>query len=241
LFLNLFLCVIYALNCRCVCSEEAYHDRTTEVYPFTVPPLVFSSLKVCFCLMLTTLKLLPNILEWQCHYLSELASTSPKKKISALESGGTSLEVVFGVQRWSFIIIADDVTHSLTDNWGSVDCSINWIGITAVLAMCWGTWIGTAVVLLNTFENHLIIFFSYLILLLILNRPGCQWLWSRACCIWIFHSSLYSIWSLNELIWFKSLINLYIDLLRVANSVIFSLLHACCNRIQKHRWPHCIW
>ncbi|KAI5581990.1 hypothetical protein POPTR_007G061540v4 [Populus trichocarpa] len=31
---------------RCVCSEEAYHDRTTEVYPFTVPPLVFSSLKL---------------------------------------------------------------------------------------------------------------------------------------------------------------------------------------------------
>ncbi|KAL9378188.1 hypothetical protein Peur_029523 [Populus x canadensis] len=26
--------------------EEAYHDRRTEVYPFTVPPLVFSSLKL---------------------------------------------------------------------------------------------------------------------------------------------------------------------------------------------------
>ena len=92
------------------------------------------------------------------------ASTSPKKNFPALESGGTSLEVVFGVQRWSFIIIADDVIHSLTDNWGSVDCSMNWIGITTGLAMCWGTWIGTAVVLggfkyfREPFDNLLLLF-----------------------------------------------------------------------------------
>lgn len=77
-----------------------------------------------------------------------------------------------------------------SDHRDLVRCPGTRISTAVVLAMCWGNEMYFVVIKMiwqTLFANFLLLFFHW----------GCKWLWFGTCCLWIFYTSLYSIWRRN--------------------------------------------
>lgn len=96
------------------------------------------------------------------------------------------LHFVYSIYLYIFLCVLNHML-SASDNWGIINCSSTWTRIEVILGMCGGNRKCWAFNHFDWMQNH------FLLTCACLGSAGCKWLWSRTCCLWILHPSIYTL------------------------------------------------